>query len=351
MLLVLISCGLSAEEKAKLEEENALGKLLVQIGRTAENIFNSFLDLLTAKQTKLEKRQDVKQELKKIAESLLKQQQQVEQLKKLVVRTKAANGEGTGDAAQKIGKIKSVADQLADAMDDKDVGEAAQGAAQGNAPDAASVKKVIGALKELTETAKGEGIDPPAVGGANAQAAAATAGKIFANAEAGGANGLAAAEEGAALAVVGKVTGQEIMAAIAASTGDEQALDDGNNANAAAATTAGQLAAGIAQNAHQLQAGAKAAAVAGGIVLRSLVKNGKLAVNNVAADAAAAKRVGQAAARKFLLAVETTMKQVVAKVLSKVKKEADAVRPADLPDAGEGPKGSEDKTPATDKKK
>ncbi|WP_306416579.1 hypothetical protein [Borrelia sp. RT1S] len=68
-------------------------------------------------------------------------------------------------------------------------------------------------------------------------------------------------------------------------------------------------------------------------------------------DAPAAKRVGQAAARKFLLAVETTMKQVVAKVLSKVKKEADAVRPADLPDAGEGPKGSEDKTPATDKKK
>ncbi|UGQ17761.2 variable large family protein (plasmid) [Borrelia sp. RT1S] len=111
---------------------------------------------------------------------------------------------------------------------------------------------------------------------AGAKAAAATAGKILSNAAA---QALAVADEGVALAVVGKVTGQEIMAAIAASTGDEQALDDGANAAAA----------------NQLAEGAKAAAVAGGIVLRSLVKDGKLAVADVATDKPAAKRVGQAA--------------------------------------------------------
>nr|WP_277813762.1 variable large family protein [Borrelia coriaceae] len=70
----------------------------------------------------------------------------------------------------------------------------------------------------------------------------------------------------------------------------------------------------------------KAAAVAGGVALRSLVKDGKLASNNSGDDYKAVQKVGITAVNKLLLVVEDIIKKTVKNVLEKVKTEVDKAR-------------------------
>nr|WKT13865.1 variable large family protein [Borrelia sp. BU AG58] len=85
----------------------------------------------------------------------------------------------------------------------------------------------------------------------------------------------------AALATIAKVTGAEILAAIIRCTGDETAVaaapaagNIGATANAVIFAKSVPIGGGVAQHAAQ----AKAAAFAGGVALRALVKGGKLRI-------------------------------------------------------------------------
>ncbi|ETZ17269.1 Variable major outer membrane lipoprotein [Borrelia duttonii CR2A] len=73
----------------------------------------------------------------------------------------------------------------------------------------------------------------------------------------------------------------------------------------------------------------KAAAVARGIALRSLVKGGKLAAG-AASDAQGGEKevqgIGAAAANKLLIAIENVVKKTVKSILEKAKGEIDKVR-------------------------
>ncbi|WP_456061754.1 variable large family protein [Borrelia hispanica] len=74
---------------------------------------------------------------------------------------------------------------------------------------------------------------------------------------------------------------------------------------------------------------AKAAAVSGGIALRSLVKDGKLASGAQDGQAGGDKevqKVGITAVNKLLGAVEEIVKKTVKSVLEKVKEEVDKAR-------------------------
>ncbi|AHH06968.1 Variable major outer membrane lipoprotein (plasmid) [Borrelia crocidurae DOU] len=94
---------------------------------------------------------------------------------------------------------------------------------------------------------------------------------LTAGANAGGASGPKA------VAIVSAVSGEEILESIVKS-GEEKAVQIG--AAATAETTPLEFAKGTNNTGHLAQGAAKAAAVAGGIALRSLVKDGKLAANN-----------------------------------------------------------------------
>ncbi len=73
----------------------------------------------------------------------------------------------------------------------------------------------------------------------------------------------------------------------------------------------------------------KAAAVAGGIALRSLIKTGKLAsgaVDKSQGGKEEVQKVGVAAVNKLLVAVEDIMKKTVKEILKKVKENIDKSR-------------------------
>ncbi|ETZ17080.1 Variable major outer membrane lipoprotein [Borrelia duttonii CR2A] len=69
-----------------------------------------------------------------------------------------------------------------------------------------------------------------------------------------------------------------------------------------------------------------AGAVSGGIALRSLVKEGKLAANNGDNDNKAVQSSGITAVNKLLESVEGIVKKTVKNVLEKVKQEVDKAR-------------------------
>ncbi|AHH11795.1 Variable major outer membrane lipoprotein (plasmid) [Borrelia coriaceae ATCC 43381] len=71
---------------------------------------------------------------------------------------------------------------------------------------------------------------------------------------------------------------------------------------------------------------AKASEVAGGIALRSLVKEGKLASHTSGNDDKAVQAVGINAANKLLGAVENVIGKTINKILEKVKAEINEIR-------------------------
>ncbi len=122
--------------------------------------------------------------------------------------------------------------------------------------------------------------------------------------------------------IVSSVRREEMLALIVNSTeGDVKELGAVADVN----TTPLEFAVG-GTAANVANAASKAGAVAGGIALRSLVKEEKLATHNDDNDHKVVQAVGISAVNKLLGAVEEIVKKTVKNVIEKVKQEVDKAR-------------------------
>ncbi|AFI32006.1 Borrelia lipoprotein-containing protein (plasmid) [Borrelia crocidurae str. Achema] len=139
-------------------------------------------------------------------------------------------------------------------------------------------------------------------------------------------NGAATATDAAkAAAILSSVSGEEMLASIVASNESDTALGAAPDGN----TTAVSFAKGGANNQIGSVSTPKAAAVSGGIALRSFIKGGKLA-SGAADDATGGKKdvqaVGIDAVNKLLRAVEGITKKTVKNVIGEAKGKIDKAR-------------------------
>ncbi|AFI31999.1 Borrelia lipoprotein-containing protein (plasmid) [Borrelia crocidurae str. Achema] len=96
------------------------------------------------------------------------------------------------------------------------------------------------------------------------------------------------------------------------------------NADVTSGTSALSFAKGSNNAGNLAKEAAKAGA--GGIALRSLVKDGKLAGHNTNSDEKTVQSAGVSAVNKLLGAVEEIVKKTVKNVIEKVKQEVDKAR-------------------------
>ncbi|AHH09967.1 Variable major outer membrane lipoprotein (plasmid) [Borrelia parkeri SLO] len=346
-LFLLLSCG-SGQQVANSGnpgtaggEQQGVGSLssvLMEVGRSAENAFYSFLELLsdtlgfTAKSTT--KKEDVGGYFNSLGAKLGDASAELEQ-----VAVKATADLEKGDASKNpirvaidaakttLSKLKGHLDSLKGIGDDKVVGDAASGGAGlGAAVDTDELKKALKALQEIVKSATDVGVQALKEGTTTLQANGGADNKDGAKILAtSGGNNPAATDAGKAAAILSTVSGEEILASIIASKESDAALGavaDGN-------TSAISFAKG-GQADHLAGANTpKAAAVVGGIALRSLIKTGKLASG--AADAATGggkevQGVGITAVNKLLVAIEDIIKNIVKNVLEKAKEKIDEAR-------------------------
>ncbi|AFI32058.1 Vlp protein, alpha subfamily (plasmid) [Borrelia crocidurae str. Achema] len=222
-----------------------------------------------------------------------------------------------------LSKLKGHLESLKGIGDDNVVGEAASNA-QGVASAELELKKAYKALKGIVDTAVKEGVKNPEAGDTAVKIGNGTDNKD-------GAKVLAtdqkpeAGDVGKAAAILTTVSGKAMLASIVKSTEDKvtKILND-----ASASTTPLEFAVGGDKDKLAKDV-AKAAAVAGGIALRSLVKDGKLAAG--AADGSAGgkeevQKIGVTAVNKLLVAIEDIMKKTVKNVLEKAKEKIDEAR-------------------------
>ncbi|WP_434757233.1 variable large family protein (plasmid) [Borrelia puertoricensis] len=338
-LFLLFSCGSGQQPVDSPNGGGAstgggtLSSVLMDVGRSAENAFYSFIELLsdtlgfTAKSTT--KKSDVGSYFNGLGEKLGVASKELEQ-----VEVKAAAGVDTSDASKNpirvaidtakatLITLKTHLDSLKDIGDANPVGWTASNAA-GAKVEENMLKKVLTALQGIVNTATTEGVVKPKEGDIAVKVGNGTDNKDGAKIL-GTDLAATAGDAGKAAAILSTVSGEEILASIVASTEGDAAL----GANATAQTSAISFAKG--GNAAHL-AGAdtvKAAAVAGGIALRSLVKDGKLAAAaaNSAGGQGEVQAVGVTAANKLLVAVEDIIKKTVKNVLEKSKGEIDKAR-------------------------
>ncbi|AHH07816.1 Variable major outer membrane lipoprotein (plasmid) [Borrelia crocidurae DOU] len=220
-----------------------------------------------------------------------------------------------------LGSLKEHLESLKGVGDSNKVVEVANNQ-QGAAASTEELKKAYKALKGIVEVAKGQKVKEPSASsvtlkqdsiGVDAKDGA----KVLATDAAVG----AAVGEKAAL-IVSSVRGEEMLASIVNST-EDKAVKISNDATAETTPlefAVGGTAAHVA-NSDQVKAGA----VAGGIALRSLVKEGKLASHNNNDDKAV-QGAGITAVNKLLRSVEEIVKKTVKNVLEKVKQEIDKAR-------------------------
>ncbi|UGQ16627.1 variable large family protein [Borrelia sp. RT5S] len=292
---------------------------MAQIGTTAEKIYDAIVRLLNGSSpTRGTKRQQVAETLKKQAEQLEATQQQVKAIKAEISKA-GGDSKSLDKATATIEALKKAGEEMATAISDgQDIGDTK---ADNEAPGipTAEIGKFLSALKGISEAAKAEGIEMPAAGATTLPAGNNDGSKVLAK---GAANGGAAGDAAKAVAIVGSVTGEEILAAILKSQAGDAEVANGGDATAA--TTAVSFAKGISDN-NAAAAASLAGAVSGGIALRSLLKGGQLKLAQ-ADEAPIAKQAGLAAVTKLLGAIEDIMKKTLSKVLAKVKEAADGVR-------------------------
>ncbi|AFI32096.1 variable large family protein [Borrelia crocidurae] len=311
--------------------EGSLSEVLLEVGRSAENVFYSFLGLIadtlgfTAKATT--KKSDVGEYFSGLGAKLGEASAELEAVAKKseVGADKSDLSENPIRVAVNVAKgvlntLKGHLELLGTVGDDKVVGEAASNA-QGTAPTDIELKKAYNALKGIVDTAVKGGVTKPKTGDIAVKVGSAD-NKEGAKILAAGANAGAAVGDKAA-AIVSSVSGEEILAAIVKST--EADATAAISANVDNTTSALKFARGGNQADQLAQDAALAGAVSGGIALRSLIKAGKLAANNNDDDKVA-QAVGISASNKLLVAIEDIMKKTVKNVLEKVKQEVDKAR-------------------------
>ncbi|UPA11605.1 variable large family protein (plasmid) [Borrelia parkeri] len=308
----------------------------MEVGRSAENAFYSFLELLsdtlgfTAKSTT--KKSDVGDYFNSLGVKLEAAANDLEQ-----VAVKSTADLDTSDTSKNpirvaidaakttLNTLKGHLDSLKDIGDANKVGEATSNQS-GVSADENALKVAYKALKGIVDTAKtvGEIKEPIAsnvtvaqasIGGTDAKNGVKV---LTAGAVAGGTAGPEAA------LIVSSVRGEEILAAIVKSAEGDATGTIGGNADGS--TSALKFARGGATAANLAQDAALTGAVSGGIALRSLVKDGKLASHNANSDEKAVQAAGITAVNKLLVAVEDIIKKTVKNVLEKAKGEIDKAR-------------------------
>ncbi|ETZ17303.1 Variable major outer membrane lipoprotein [Borrelia duttonii CR2A] len=306
-----------------------LSGAMMEVGRSAENAFYAFLelvsDVLGLKVTKDTKRSDVGEYFNSLGGKLGEASGELEK-----VANEATSGIDKSDASKNpirvavevakgvLATLKGHLNSLKDIGDSEKVGVAVS-QNQGVASAELELKKAYNAFKGIVDTAELEGVAKPKVGDIAVKIDNAN-NKDGAKVLAAGANAGAAVGEKAA-AIVSSVSGEEILAAIVKSEESDAAV----GANATAATSALSFAKGGANAAHLAQDVALAGSVSGGIALRSLIKAGKLAAHDNDDDKIV-QSVGISATNKLLVAVENIIKKTVKNVLEKVKQEVDKAR-------------------------
>ncbi len=226
-------------------------------------------------------------------------------------------------AKMTLSVLKGHLESLKGIGDDNVVGEAASNV-RGVASAELELKKAYKALKGIVDTADKEGVAKLVAGDLAVKLGNADnkdGVKILATD-----NAPAVGDSGKASIIVSSVSGEEILVAIVKS-------EEGDTAAAIAANVDGTTSAlkfdkgGTAANLANEEA--KARAVSGGIALRSLVKDGKLAsgaADNSAGGKEEVQKVGITAVNKLLGAVEEIIKKTVKNVLEKAKEKIDKVR-------------------------
>ncbi|UPA14167.1 variable large family protein (plasmid) [Borrelia turicatae 91E135] len=337
-LFLLISCGSGQQPQAGKDGEAATGgrslsEVLMEVGRSAENAFYSFLELLSDTLgftvTKDTKKSEVGDYFSSLGVKLEAAANDLEQ-----VAVKATADVEKDDASKNpirvavdaakttLNTLKTHLDSLKGVGDDKVVGWA-ENDQQGIKPADDGLNKLLNALQSIVKAATNAGVLAPKAGN--------TTLTVNGVDNKDGAKVLAIDKPEAAVGekaslIVSAVTGEEILASIVASKEGDQAL----GAAADGTTTAMSFAKGGTKD--NLNANTpKAAAVAGGIALRSLVKDGKLASHNDNSEKAV-QAAGVTAANKLLVAVEDVIKKTVKNVLKTAKEKIDEARvtkPAD----------------------
>ncbi|UPA19209.1 variable large family protein [Borrelia puertoricensis] len=338
-LFLFLSCGSghqSAMGGGAATGGSSLSSVLMDIGRSAENAFYSFLELLsdtlgfTAKSTT--KKNDVGSYFNGLGEKLGVASEELEQ-----VAVKATAGVDTSDASKDpirvaietakatLITLKTHLESLKDIGDGNIVGHAHNAQGAGTKADDAESNKFLKALQEIVKVATDVGVTALKAGATTLQANGGEDNKDGAKILATSAGNPAAADVAKAAAILATVSGEEILASIVASQeGDVKAVTAAATAN----TTSLEFAKGGTAD-NLAKDTAKAAAVAGGIALRSLVKTGKLAAgaaDNATGGEKEVQGVGITAVNKLLVAVEDIIKKTVKNVLEKAKGEIDKAR-------------------------
>ncbi|ANF34558.1 Variable large protein 18 (plasmid) [Borrelia turicatae] len=335
-LFLLLSCGSGQQAANSGSSGTAVSNSLIELGRSAENVFYSFMtlvsDTLGFTVTKDTKKSEVGDYFNSLGVKLGEASKELEKLAKISETDVDKDGllkkaiRGAVDAAKAtLNTLKGHLDSLKDIGDDNKVGEATSNQS-GVSADENALKVAYKALKGIVDTAKtgGEIKEPIAsnvtvaqasIGGTDAKNGAKV---LTAGAVAGGTAGPEAA------LIVSSVRGEEILAAIVKSAEGDATGTIGGNADGS--TSALKFARGGATAANLAQDAALTGAVSGGIALRSLVKDGKLASHNANSDEKAVQAAGITAVNKLLVAVEDIIKKTVKNVLEKAKGKIDKVR-------------------------
>ncbi|AHH13265.1 Variable major outer membrane lipoprotein (plasmid) [Borrelia hermsii YBT] len=340
-LFLLLSCGSGQQPEAGKTGAAATGgrslsEVLMDIGRSAENVFYSFMELVsdtlgfTVKVTT--KKEDVGGYFNSLGEKLGIASDELEEV------AKNSEGEGAKDgpialairsavdtAKATLNTLKGHLDSLKAIGDDKVVGDAASAAGQGTTPADVELKKAYNALKGMVDIATNSGVQALKEGITTLQANGGADNKDGAKILATSGGNPAAGDVAKAAAILSTVSGEEILKSIIGSQEGDVQL----SANADGNTSAISFAKG-GSDAHLSNANTpKAAAVAGGIALRSLVKTGKLAAgaaDNATGGGKEVQGVGVSAANKLLVAVEHIIKKTVKNVLKTAKEKIDEAR-------------------------
>ncbi|WP_025401607.1 variable large family protein [Borrelia crocidurae] len=311
----------------------SLSEVLLEVGRSAGDAFYSFLELVSGSLgfsvTKETKNNEVGEYFNKLG---VKLGEASAELDKVAVKASAdVDKEGVlnkgiraavDTAKTTLSGLKGHLESLEGIGGDKKVIDVAKNQ-NGVAASTEELKKAYKALKGIVEIATKQGVKEASasdviLGQASIGVDAKSGAKVLTT----GANAGAAVGEKAAL-IVSSVRGEEMLASIVNSTEDKAKKI---TANATAETTPLEFAVGGSTADNLAQDVVKAGAVAGGIALRALVKEGKLATHNDDNDYKAVQSSGVSAVNKLLVAVEKMVKKTVKNVIEGVKKEVDKAR-------------------------
>nr|WP_038359473.1 variable large family protein [Borrelia hispanica] len=335
MMMVVMGCNSGGVAGGEGTSGGEGSGAMMEVGRSAEGVFYKFIELVTDSLglniTTGTPRDKVSRYFTELAKKI---EQTIESLRGIEEQIKSSGdkhkSESVGKSNQEIEDAKNTLITLKGHIESlKDIGDAnkvveVQASQSGVTVNQAKLEVIYDALKGIVTVAVAEGIEEPkksavkvintSLGGTNPENGAKV---LTAGANAGGDAGLEAA------AIVSAVSGKEILAAIVGSskadaTGTISSDVDGN-------TSALKFARGGSTASQLAKTSALAGAVSGGIALRSLVKDGKLASHS-GNDSKGVEVAGVSATNKLLGAVDDVVREIVKKVFDKIKQKLGSSR-------------------------